>query len=228
MEETVPHQVDRLSSLREQLGKRKGLTLTRAISRLSLLQGLIFCYINLCNRASKSPSSDTNHIAHYYLPTTPRSNMYTLLPFGNNDHTSTTSSSTNESSMSISSSRPASPGIVYIEPGPYNGPMFGIADLIKPNNITQKKDGEVSDKNLHHLSDSLPFIIPEKTQIKVERVEEKFQCLAEKHNAREVKGKQDAAIQASDTTPDLSTASPYVRRIADVSQDLLLLYHSLH
>src|SRR6267154_3946237 len=60
MEEAVPHQVDRLSSLREQLGKRKGLTLTRAISRLSLLQGLIFCYINLCDRASKSPSLDTN------------------------------------------------------------------------------------------------------------------------------------------------------------------------
>src|SRR6267154_2358041 len=230
MKEAVPHQVDRLSHLREQLGKREGLTLTRAISRLSSLQGLIFCYINLCNRASKSPSSDTNHIAHYSLSTTPRSNLYTPLPFGNNDHTSTTSSSTDESSMSmsISSSHPASPGIVYIEPGPYNRPMFGIADPIKPNNVTQKEDGEVSDKNSHHLSDSLPFIIPEKMQIKVERVEEKFQRLAEKHNAREIEGKQDAAIQASDTTPDLSTASPHVRRIADVSQDLLLLYRSLH
>src|SRR6267154_602634 len=136
MKEAGPHQVDRLSGLREQLGKREGLTLTRAISRLSSLQGLIFCYINLCDRASKSPSSDTNHITHYSLPTTPRSNMYTLLPFGNNDHTSTTSSSTDESSMSISSSRPVSPGIVYIEPGPYNGPMFGLADPIKPNNVT--------------------------------------------------------------------------------------------
>ena len=85
--------------------------------------------------------------------------------------------------MSISSSRPASPGIVYIEPGPYNGPMFGIADPIKPNNVTQKEDGEVSDKNSHHLSDSLPFLTPKKTQIKVEPVEEKFQRLAEKHNA---------------------------------------------
>src|SRR6267154_1410060 len=118
MKEAVPHQVDRLSSLREQLGKREGLTLTRAISRLSSLQGLIFCYINLCDRASKSPSSDTNHIAHYSLPTTPRSNMYTLLPIDNDNHTSTTSSSTNESPMSISSSNSASPGIVYIEPGP--------------------------------------------------------------------------------------------------------------
>src|SRR5882757_5414575 len=228
MKEAVPHQVDRLSSLREQLGKREGLTLTRAISRLSSLQGLIFCYINLCDRASKSPSSDTNHIAHYSLPTTPRSNMYTLLPFSNDNHTSTTSSSTDKSSMSISSSRPASPGIVYIEPGPYNGPIFGIADPIKPNNVTQKEDGEVSDKNSHHLPDSLPFLTPEKTQIKVECVEEKFQRLAEKHNAREVEGKQDAAIQASNTTPNLSTASPHVRRIADVSQELLLLYHSLH
>src|SRR6267154_536770 len=228
MKEAVPHQVDRLSSLREQLGKREGLTLTRAISRLSLLQGLIFCYINLRDRASKAPSSDTNHIAHYSLPITPRSNMYTLLPFGNNNHTSTTSSSTNESSMSISSSRAASPGIVYIEPGPHNGPMFGIAEPIKPNNVTQKEDGEVSDKNSHHLSDSLPFLTPKKTQIKVEPVEEKFQCLTEKHNAREVEGKQDAAIQASDTTPDISTASPHVRHIADVSQELLLLYCSLH
>src|SRR6267154_1531324 len=228
MKEAVPHQVDRLSSLREQLGKRKGLTLARAISRLSSLQGLIFCYITLCDRASKSPSSDTNHIAHYSLPTTPRSNMYTLLLFSNNDHTSTTSSSTNESSMSISSSRPASLGIIYIEPGPYNGPMFGIADPVKPNNSTQKEDGEVSDKNSHYLSDSLPFLTPKKTQIKVEPVEEKFQRLAEKHNAREVEGKQDAAIQASDTTPDLSAASPHIRRIADVSQELLLLYRSLH
>src|SRR5882757_2041817 len=228
MKEAVPHQVDRLSSLREQLGKREGLTLTRAISRLSSLQGLIFCYINLCDRASKSPSSDTNHIVHYSLPTTPRSNMYTLLPFSNNDHTSTTSSSTDESPMSISLSCPASPGIVYIEPGPYNGPMFGIADPIKPNNVTQKEDGEVSDKNSHHLPDSLPFLTPEKTQIKVECIEEKFQRLAEKHNTREVEGKQDAAIQASDTTPDLSTASPHIRRIADVSQELLLLYRSLH
>src|SRR6267154_1009300 len=230
MKEAGPHQVDRLSCLREQLGKREGLTLPRAISRLSSLQGLIFCYINLCGRASKSPSSDTNHIAHYSLPITPRSNMYTLLPIGNNDHTSTASSSTDESSMSmsISSSRPASPGIVYIKPGPYNGPMFGIADPIKPNNVTQKEDGEVSDKNSHHLSDPLPFLTPKKTQIKVEPVEEKFQRLAEKHNAREVEGKQDAAIQASDTAPDLSTASPHIRRIADVSQELLLLYHSLH
>src|SRR6267154_2660744 len=228
MEEAVPYQVDRLSCLREQLGKQKGLTLTRAISRLSSLQGLIFCYINLCDRASTSPSSDTNHIAHYSLPTTPRSNMYTLLPFSNGNHTSTTSSSTDESPMSISLSHPASSGIVYIEPGPYNGPMFSIADPVKPNNVTQKENGEVSDKNSHHLSDSLPFLIPEKTQIKVERVEEKFQHLAEKHNAQEVKGKQDTAIQASNTTPDLSTASPHVRCITDVSQELLLLYRSLH
>src|SRR5882757_1700176 len=162
MKEAVPHQVDRLSSLREQLGKRKGLTLARAISRLSLLQGLIFCYITLCDRASKSPSSDTNYIAHYSLPTTPRSNMYTLLPIGNNNHTSTTSSSSDESPMSILSSCAASPSIVYIEPGPNNGPMFSIADPIKPNNVTQKEDGEVSDKNMNHLSDSLPFIIPKK------------------------------------------------------------------
>src|SRR6267154_110148 len=154
--------------------------------------------------------------------------MYTLLPIDNNNHTSTTSSSTDESPMSISSSRSASPGIVYIGPGPNNGPMFGIADPIKLNNITQKEDGEVSDKNSHHLSDSLPFLTPKKTQIKVERVEEKFQCLTKEHNAREVEGKQDAAIQASNTTPNLSTASPHVRRIADVSQDLLLLYRSLH
>src|SRR5882757_7161019 len=156
--------------------------------------------------------------------------MYTLLPFGNNNHTSTTSSSADESSMSmsISSSRPASPGIVYIEPGPNNGPMFCLADPSKLYNVTQKKDGEVSDKNSHHLSDSLPFLTPKKTQIKVKPVEEKFQRLAEKHNAREVEGKQDAAIQASNTTPDLSTASPHVRRIADVSQKLLLLYCSLH
>src|SRR5882757_7268655 len=111
MKEAVPYQVDRLSSLREQLGKRKGLTLTRAISRLSLLQGLIFCYINLCYQASKSPSSDTNHITHYSLPTTPRSNMYAFLPINNDNHTSTTSSSIDESSMSISSSHSASPGI---------------------------------------------------------------------------------------------------------------------
>src|SRR6267154_2570154 len=215
MKEAVPHQVDRLSGLREQLGKREGLTLTRAISRLSLLQGLILCYINLCDRALKSPSSDTNYIAHYSLPTTPRSNMYTLLPVGNNNHTSTTSSSTDDSPMSISSSRPASPGIVYVEPGPNNGPMFCLADPSKLYNVTQTKDGEVSDKNSHHLSDSLPFLTPKKTQIKVKPVEEKFQRLAEKHNAREVEGKQDAAIQASDTTPDLSTASPHVRRIAD-------------
>src|SRR6267154_535765 len=172
MKEAVPHQVDRLPSLREQLGKRKGLTLTRAISRLSPLQGLIFCYINLCDRASKSPSLDTNHIIHHSLPTTPRSNMYTLLPFGNDNHTSTTSSSTDESSMSISSSRSASPGIVYIEPGPNNRPMFGIANPIKPNNVTQKEDGEVSDKNSHHLFNSLPFLIPKETQIKVEHIEE--------------------------------------------------------
>ena len=100
--------------------------------------------------------------------------MYTLLPIGNDNHTSTTSSSTDESPMSISSSRAASPGIVYIEPGPNNGPMFGIADPIKPNNVTQKEDSEVSDKNLHHLSDSLPFLTPKKTQIKVEHVKEKF------------------------------------------------------
>src|SRR6267154_1460885 len=210
MEEAVPHQVDRLSGLREQLGKREGLTLTRAISRLSLLQGLIFCDINLCDRASKSPSSDTNHIAHYSLPTTLRSNMYTLLLIDNNDHASTTTSSSDESPMSISSFCTASPGIIYIEPGPTNGPMFGIADPIKPNNVTQKEDGEVLDKNMHHLSNSLPFLTPKKTQIKVERIEEKFQRLAEKHNAREVKGKQDTAIQASDTTPNLSTASPNV------------------
>src|SRR6267154_1627228 len=49
MKEAVPHQVDRLSSLREQLGKREGLTLTRAISRLSSLQGLIFCNLNSLN-----------------------------------------------------------------------------------------------------------------------------------------------------------------------------------
>ena len=84
------------------------------------------------------------------------------------------------------------------------------------------------DKNSHHLSDSLPFLTSKEMQIKVERVEEKFQRLAEKHNAREVEGKQDAAIQASDTTPNLSTASPHVRRIADVLQELLLLYRSLH
>src|SRR5882757_7162175 len=184
MKEAVPHQVDRLSSLREQLGKRKGLTLARAISRLSLLQGLIFCYITLCDRASKSPSADTNHIAHYSLPTTPRSNMYTLLPINNNNHTSTTSSSTDESPMSISlSSRAASPGIVYIKLGPNNGPMFGIANPIKPNNVTQKEDGEVLDKNSHHLSDSLPFLTSKKMQIKVEHIEEKFQHLTEKHNA---------------------------------------------
>ena len=81
--------------------------------------------------------------------------MYTLLLFGNNDHTSTTSSSTDESPMSISSSRSASPGIVYIEPGPNNGPMFGIANPIKPNNITQKEDGEVSDKKF-----TSPFRFP--------------------------------------------------------------------
>src|SRR6267154_3732661 len=111
MEEAVPHQVDRLSSLREQLGKQKGLALTKAISRLSLLQGLIFCYINLCDRASKSLSLDTNHIVHYSLPTTPRSNMYTFLLVDNNNHTSTTSSSADESPMSISSSPAAPPGI---------------------------------------------------------------------------------------------------------------------
>ena len=88
--------------------------------------------------------------------------------------------------------------------------MFGIADPIKPNNVTQKEDSEVLDKNSHHLSDSLPFLTLKKTQIKVEPVEEKFQRLAEKHNAREVEGKQDAAIQASDTTPNLLTASPHV------------------
>src|SRR6267154_3713200 len=186
MKEAVPHQVDRLSSLREQLGKQEGLTLPRAISRLSLLQGLIFCYINLCDRASKSLSLNTYHIAHYSLSTTPRSNMYTLLPINNNDHASTTTSSSNESPMSISSSRAASLGIVYIEPGPNNGPMFGIADPIKPNNVTQKENSEVSDKNTHHLSNSLPFLTPKKTQIKVECVEEKFQRLAEKHNAQEV------------------------------------------
>src|SRR6267154_6609632 len=109
--------------------------------------------------------------------------MYTLLPFGNNNHTSTPSSSTDESSMSISSSRPASPGIIYIEPGPNNGPMFSIANPIKPNNVTQKEDGEGLDKNSHHLSNSLPFLIPKEMQIKVKRVEEKFQRLAEKHNA---------------------------------------------
>src|SRR6267154_1609715 len=163
MKEAVPHQVDRLSSLREQLGKQKGLTLPRAISRLSSLQGLIFCYINLCDRASKSPFLDTNYIAHYSLPTTPRSNMYTLLLIGNNDHTFTTTLSSDESPMSISSSHTASPGIVYIEPGPNNGPMFGIANPIKPNNITQKEDGEVLDKNSHHLSDSLSFLTPKKT-----------------------------------------------------------------
>ena len=65
-------------------------------------------------------------------------------------------------------------------------------------------------KNSHPLSDSLPFLTPKETQIKVERIEEKFQRLAEKHNAREVEGKQDTAIQASDTTPNLSTASPNV------------------
>src|SRR6267154_5388474 len=189
MKEAVPYQVDRLSSLRKQLGKQKGLALTTAISRLSSLQGLIFCYINLCNRTSKSSSSDTNHITHYSLPTTPRSNMYTFLPVDNNDHTSTTSSSADESPMSISSSCAAPPGIVYIELRPNNGPMFGIANPIKPNNVTQKEDSEVSDKNLYHLSNSLPFLTPKKMQIKVERVEEKFQCLAEKHNTREVEGK---------------------------------------
>src|SRR6267154_4289220 len=217
MKEAVPHQVDRLSSLREQLGKREGLTLPRTISRLSSLQGLIFCYINLCDQASKSPSLDTNHIAHYSLPTTSRSNMYTLLPIDNDDHTSITSSSGDESPMSISSSHAASPGIIYIEPGPNNGPMFGIADSIKPNNVTQKEDGEVLDKNSHHLSDSLPFLTPKKMQIKVKHIEEKFQRLVEKHNAQEVEGKQDTAIQASDTTPNLSAASPDVRCIADVS-----------
>src|SRR6267154_6235571 len=55
MKEAVPHQVDRLSSLREQLGKREGLTLTRAISRLSSLQGLIFLLYKPLRLSFKSP-----------------------------------------------------------------------------------------------------------------------------------------------------------------------------
>jgi len=105
--------------------------------------------------------------------------------------------------------------------------MFGIADPIKPKHYSEE-DGEVSDKNSHHLSDSLPFLTPKKTQIKDKRVEEKFQRLAEKHNAREVEGNRMLPSKPADTTPNLSTASPYVRRIADVSQELLLLYRSLH
>ena len=154
--------------------------------------------------------------------------MYTLLPIDNNNHASTTTLSSDESPMSISSSRIASPGIIYIEPGPTNGPMFSIANPVKPNNVLEKEDSEVSDKNMHHLFDPLPFLTPKKTQIKVEHIEEKFQRLAEKHNTREVEAKQDAAIQASNTTSNVSTIDLKAQHISNVSQDLLLLYHSLH
>jgi len=105
--------------------------------------------------------------------------------------------------------------------------MFGIADPLNQTMYTQKKDGEVSDKNSHHLP--IPFL-----SSLLKRHRSKSSPLRRSSNAhrkaqrQEVEGKQDAAIQASDTTPDLSTASPHVRRITDVSQELLLLYRSLH
>jgi len=99
--------------------------------------------------------------------------------------------------------------------------MFGIANPIKPNCITKKEDSKVLDQNKHHISDPLPLLTLKKTQIKVNHFEEK-------HNAREIKAKHNAAIKASNTAFNVPTTDLKVRCISNVLQDLLLLYRFLY
>ena len=138
--------------------------------------------------------------------------------------------SASSDSISSMSSMSMSPTLSYIPPNQCPSPksttiVFGTAQHVEPLNFKKLKDGELEDEDKSiFITQSFTMERPAPTCTKIDE-------FSDSHTSREVEALNNAADNAANVSDAASNVSRDVRTggsPSHVSQQLELLYHSLH